>query len=231
VALSRREILQGGLLMAAGGLGMAAAPRAVVPIWAGGMEALVPAHFGAWQSSSDDAAIVLPSGYDRMLSHNYDAQLARVYRRADGVEILCVIAASAAQTGGLLVHRPESCYPAAGFTILGNRLLEHPLGENRLRRMRARFLTAQCAARIEQILYWIRIGDEFPTSSWGEQWAAVRGALKGGLGGSALPDGVLVRLSVVSADAAQALPELEAFAAQMYQAAGAAGRRLLAGEI
>ncbi len=221
--MTRRHMVQGALLMAAGAVPFARRPVAQAPAWAGApLAVLLPARFGGWDSSQDEAAIVLPASYDRMSARNYDTQLARVYHQAGRADILMVVACAASQLGGLLVHRPESCYPAAGFEISGDHAVTVKLGAGR--QLAGRYLTAQCDARIEQVLYWIRIGNDFPTTSWAEQGAAARAAL-----GGVLADGVLVRLSTVSADAAAALPDVAGFATELYAAAGDGGRRLLVG--
>lgn len=223
MAMTRRHMVQGALLTVAGAVPLARRPVTHAPAWAGTpLAALLPARFGGWDSSQDEAAIVLPASYDRMSARNYDTQLARVYHRAGSADILMVVACAASQLGGLLVHRPESCYPAAGFEISFDHALAVKLGA--ARQVAGRYLTAQCDARIEQVLYWIRIGGDFPTTSWAEQWSAARAAL-----GGVLADGVLVRLSTVSADAAAALPDVAGFAAELYAAAGDGGRRLLVG--
>lgn len=234
--LSRRRFTQGALFGASGLAAMAAQPVTPRPIWAessGGLPPLVPEAFAGWAGSQGEADIVLPSGYDAVTSQTYDAQLARVYRRADGSEILLVAACAAGDGAGLLVHRPESCYPAAGYRILANAVVDVPplaVGASgqvgRLRAMpRGRFLTAQCGGRVEQILYWIRIGDEFPTDAWGQQWASASAAWHG-----RRADGMLLRLSLVSGDRAGALAPLLDFAGALLAAAGPRGQRLLAGE-
>lgn len=220
---SRRQWMQGVAFAATAIVPVLRQPASARPPWSGAsLGSLVPDSFGQWQISREDAEIVMPEGYDAQVSSQYDAQLAHVYRGADGTQMLLVLACAAEQSGNLVIHRPESCYPAAGFTISGARDEQVPLARELT--IPARYMTAQCDARVEQVLYWIRIGKTFPTSPWAEQWTAARSALQG-----VAADGVLVRMSCVTADPASALSQLERFASELYAAASPQGRLLLTG--
>ncbi len=222
--MNRRRFLTGGALLAAAGSGLALAPRADAP--RGDLRPLpqmIPARVGAWLGSDDDGEIVLPPADERTMAGIYDRQLARVYRHRDGEEVLVVIACAASQTGGLLVHRPESCYPASGFVIGADRAVTIALAPDSA--IAGRALTAESGSRIEQVLYWIRIGHDFPLTARAEQWAGVRAALR-----RTSVDGVLARFSVVTGDAAAGLAILRGFVAELYGASPQSARQLMAGE-
>lgn len=217
-AINRRHMLMGGLLTVGAGMGFWRQPVAARPLWTQKpLAQLAPNRFAGWTGSTEEAEMVLPSSDEREGSP-YDAQLARVYRRPGAHDVLMVVAVTQRQSGSLRVHQPEVCYPAAGYRITAMREVMLDLE----RRVAARFLTAECEGRIEQILYWIRIGAEFATSASRAQWLIMQGALEG-----TVPDGMLARFSVVGADPDMALTQLMQFTTELVGAAGPAGRSLL----
>jgi len=88
----------------------------------------------------------------------------------------------------------------------------------------ARFLTAIAGERVEQVLYWTRIGAQFPTGPWAQRLAVMRSDVAG-----VVPDGALVRLSMVGVAPPVALALLRRFSVELYVASGDEGRALLAG--
>ena len=89
---------------------------------------------------------------------------------------------------------------------------------------RGRFLSTQRDERVEQVLYWTRLGNEFP-QSWDEERHFLAAQNLRGIA----PDGTLVRVSSVDLDPESAYARLTQFAAAMYATAGRNGRALLAG--
>ena len=250
--MDRRQCLLGGALLGAAALAGGLAPRVTAPVWSTRrLGAIIPAAFDGWMGSEDAAAAVLPSADDGLVGATYAQQLGRVYSyRGSGEgafarvrtgerggalsvlpDVLMVIAAAPAQAGDLSVHRPEACYPAAGFRIVSDREVAVmlptvlPMGAtSRGFDVSARFLTAIAGERVEQVLYWTRIGTRFPTSAWAQRLAVMRSDLAG-----LVPDGALVRLSVVGVAPPLALAVLRRFCAGLYAASGIEGRALLAG--
>lgn len=155
----------------------------------------------------------------------YSEVAARRYEAADGAPaIMLVIARGNVDDERLQLHRPEGCYPAAGFTL-------GPIRPITLRATRqvpvgANFFTATRPGTIEHVLYWTRVADRFPRT-WLQQDLAVWRARLTGLS----PGGVLVRISARVADPAVALAACEAFAVALVQAASGAGKRLLLGRL
>jgi EpsI family protein len=120
------------------------------------------------------------------------------------------------------VHRPELCYPAAGFDILERDILALKVpGRPPLP---ARNLTAGAPGRTEQILYWTRIGQEFPVSGMEQRWSVLRQTVSSGL-----PDGVLARFSTIDAERAPAVATLRNFAVELMKASSPALRQVLWG--
>jgi EpsI family protein len=115
------------------------------------------------------------------------------------------------------------CYPAAGFTINSTRDVLVPLGNGKS--IPARFLVTQRGPRIENVLYWTRVGNDFPLR-WAEQRLDMAiDNLRG-----FIPDGLLGRVSMISPDPDAALATLDAFFRAMLGALKPPGRKMLVGD-
>lgn len=219
-ALSRREILLGGAL-----LGSAVAAHALVPrepinlLGSAKLESLIPKQIGEWSFYSK-AGLVLPPP-DQLSDQLYADLLTRVYVSRNRLPIMLLIAHSPEQGGVLQVHRPEVCYPFGGYALSGSRryTMSIPGGKE----LHARFFTATKENRIEQLLYWTRIGETFP-ESWLQQRIAVAEANLRGF----VPDAILVRISAISPDAS-AVVDLAAFSRALLGSMVPAHRKVLVG--
>jgi EpsI family protein len=180
---------------------------------------LVPARLGQW-AVDPSANILIPRG-DTGELEIYDQLLTRVYASASAAPVMLLVAFGSSQAGTTQLHRPEVCYPAAGFTLQerGRLALPLPGGSS----LRARSLTASAPGRIEQILYWSRVGRDFPTTMAEQRWSLLRQTLRG-----QVPDGALVRMSMIAPDHRAALPLLLSFARSLLEVPAGA-RRLLTG--
>ena len=218
---SRREFILGGSmgLTAIGAWWLTAREGSLTQPFAGDIGALLPDRVGRWQRSASDGVLIptAEEADDRI----YDDVLTRYYVSDSGPAVMLLIAYGSAQNGTAQLHRPEACYPAAGF-----RLQRWPDLSLRLGRMTvpARQITATAPGRVEQILYWSRIGDFFPTSSMRQHWAVFRSTLAG-----QVPNGVLVRMSVIDPDRSGGVSSLRDFAIAFVDAAPSQLQRLLIG--
>ena len=157
----------------------------------------------------------------------YDQVITRIYIAAGRVPVMLVVAYGAAQDAGLALHRPDACYPAAGYRIAAARQVDAVPSLSSIapaRAIPATLLTATREDQVEQVLFWTRIGDRFPTSALAEKLDVLRANLSG-----ARPDGVLVRVSVRDPDRATALGEMRHFVATMLAALDPVARARLAG--
>ncbi|HVM36884.1 MAG TPA: EpsI family protein [Sphingomicrobium sp.] len=218
---SRRELLVGAGLGSAALLSgllwqRAEAARAARPP---ALDSIVPAVIGRW-AHVPGADSLIPTG--EAPNDPYDEVLTRNYADGSGAAIMMLIAFGSAQTGNAQLHRPEVCYPAVGFEL--GKTEEVRLSAAGAPPIQARVLTARAPGRLEQILYWSRIGKEFPTTASGQRWAAFRQTL-----GGPAPDGVLFRISMISGDRPHALRQLNSFAGALLATPGAELRRLLVG--
>jgi EpsI family protein len=216
---SRREFLLGAACLAAAAITFVRKPRQDDDFMgAVKLDDIVPTHFAGWNFVTASGLVLPPQ--DQLQSKIYHQLLTRVYNRSDGQSIMLLIAYGGSQDGVVQIHRPEICYPASGYTLTEiedhvARLAPHVL-------IPSRFIIADSPARKEQMIYWTRLGRDFPRR-WSEQRLSVFEQNLAGI----IPDGVLVRVSTDNPDASPAI--LDSFAADLYGAAGSLLRRLMAG--
>ncbi len=218
---SRRDMLFGGLAAATAVTAYARQPRTKLQmIGHGGLEKIVPHHIGAWSEEAIGGLVLPPP--DQLAQLLYDQQVARTYTADAALPVMLLMAYGSSQGGMLQIHRPEICYPASGFKLSDTRetVWEWAPGHG----IPVRRFSARSDTRVEHVLYWTRIGNDLPVS-WAEQRIAVMRASLTGV----IPDGLLVRLSAVSENAAQAEQMLEQFARIMLTDIGAKGRQQLLG--
>lgn len=219
---TRREFVIGGAFGVTAILTAAAAPgpassqasSSVRPL-----QELVPKRIGEW-TVAPFADVFIPQA-EKAEEKSYDEVLTRYYESSSAPAVMLLIAYGSAQVGGTELHRPEACYPVAGFKLhrrpnIMLRSSEVPIA--------ARSMTAVGTDRIEQLIYWTRVGKEFPTSSLSQRWSAVRQTLRG-----SIPDGVLVRMSTLGPDSGPAVVVLQKFGKELLSAGGPALRLMLTG--
>jgi EpsI family protein len=184
------------------------------------LAAIVPDRFGSWKSSPANG-VLIPTA-ETPAETGYDDLLTRYFVDDAGRTIMFLVAYGAAQSGNTQLHRPEACYPAAGFSLGDSSRTSIDAPQTKIE---ARTLTATKPGRIEQILYWSRVGTAFPTDSASQSLAVIRQSL----GGSA-PDGALVRMSTLGSDRTSALTLLRLFANDLLLQSAPSLRRLLTGQ-
>ncbi|MEP6784449.1 MAG: exosortase-associated protein EpsI, V-type [Sphingomonadales bacterium] len=220
-SINRRNIIIGGALVAASGLAYARKPSiAVKPIKKGQLDTMLPSNVGPWSFQSSSGLVLPPP--DALSDRLYDEVSTRVYTAQGRPPVMLLIAYSNLQDGMLQIHRPEVCYPVGGFKLSDSQIIDVPLAANKL--VTCRFFTAESAARTEQVLYWTRIGRMMP-GEWIEQrWAVVDANLRG-----EIPDGLLVRMSMVVPDPKMAFDQLTTFARELTGEVSPPMRTLLIG--
>lgn len=216
---SRRAVLVGGAMALAGGAGVAAQPRRRERIEAGvPMARLVPQAVGDWRVASEEGVILPEADAPDQL---YDAVLARHYAGPGLPGIMLSIAHGGAQSMSMTLHRPETCYAAAGFVISELRETVWRVGRD----VPGRVMSTQRQERFEQVGYWRRISNAFPTTRLSELRVIAARNVAG-----VIPDGVIVRFSTIDEDAARGRRSLARFTAALSHALAPAGRALLLGE-
>lgn len=185
------------------------------------LERMIPKRFGGW--SVDDSMVPLtPDATQKeLIEALYDQTLARTYVNAAGQRVMLSIAYGNDQSKQLQLHLPEVCYAAQGFDMLDDRKGE--LG-TRFGRLPVKRLVARQNARNEPITYWVTVGDKAVRSGLGQKMQRFLVNLSG-----KIPDGMLVRVSTIEADAGSAYEVQDRFVNQMLDALPAHDRARLMG--
>ncbi|MBC7755469.1 MAG: EpsI family protein [Bdellovibrio sp.] len=159
-------------------------------------EQIVPKQFGDWAEVADaDGGVIVDPEQQEAVNNLYTQVVSRVYvQKTTGRRIMLSLAYGDNQTFSKQLHRPEACYSSQGFKIenLHEQKLQlagHPLVVNRM--------TGVIGQRIEQVTYWIRIGDKIIS---GPATALNKARMAMGLKGY-VADGLLFRVSEVAGDA------------------------------
>ncbi|MBW8744265.1 MAG: EpsI family protein [Sphingomonas sp.] len=186
------------------------------------LDKIIPLKIGDWAYETASGLVLPPP--DQLARLLYEQQVARSYTSPDDLPVMLLLAYGSSQSGMLQIHRPEICYPASGFRLTETQITSIPLSANRA--IASRSFTANSDTRVEQVLYWTRIGELVPTSWVGQRLAVVRSNLQG-----QIPDGLLVRISTVSDDAGQAQATLKRFARALIEGLPLARQRMLIGPV
>lgn len=219
-SLNRRNMLIGGAMLAAVGVAYARQPTLSDPLLGKRkLDDVVPKTLGPWQFQTASGLVLPPP--DQMRDEIYSDLLTRVYYAPNGDGVMLLIAYSGSQDGVIQVHRPEVCYPASGYTL--TRTEERPLDIGS-REIPTRFIVAEGGGRLEQLIYWTRLGPSFPTTWLQQRVDVIEENLKG-----LIPDGVLVRISTNAQDSETGIAILERFAGDFIAALPAVGRRVMIG--
>ena len=220
--LARREVLLSILFAGAAASTFALLPRLKIDyLGTRKLADLIPARIGAWRFMTSSGLVVPPE--DALSDQLYGEVLTRVYSDDTHSPIMLLIAQNSGQTGFLQIHRPEFCYPAAGFTL--SPMTRRNLAANGAV-MTVNATTATAPGRVEQMLYWTRIGNEMP-QSWAKQKLAVAMDNLQGY----VPDAVLVRVSTIDPDEAAALTRLASFVEAMLGAMPGRSSEVLVGKL
>jgi EpsI family protein len=158
------------------------------------LESLFPKRFGAWRVDAG-IPVVLPSpDVQAEIDAIYNQVLARTYVNGDGERIMLTVAYGGDQYDGTSAHRPEGCYPAAGFEITFNEKAVQRVASTGLA---VRRLMSQRGERFEPITYWVMVGSTVATTGIEQKLAQLRYGLHG-----VVADGMLVRVSSIDRDMA-----------------------------
>ncbi len=166
--------------------------------------------------------VIAPAPKGSLADRLYSQTTQRIYLTPEGDVVMLLIAYGGTQSDQLQLHRPESCYPAVGFSLSdgANREIDLPNGNV----VPVRRLTARLDQRVEQIWYWTRIGEYLPLSGGEQRKVRIQNALRG-----IVADGVLVRISTLTLDETRGDAINQAFIRELINAVGPAGRRVLLG--
>lgn len=184
------------------------------------LETLIPKVLGEWRYLTSAGVVASAENDDADM---YDDLLTRIYEAPGHAPVMLLIAYGRTQGGSLQLHRPETCYPAQGFTLSESTPRELGLAGDNV--VPARAFTAKRDDRIERLIYWTRIGDRFPLSSMQEYQAIFASVMR-----RTVPDGVLVRISAIGPDTTRSDATVDLFARTLVNYSGKDARRLLVGD-
>lgn len=185
--MDRRGVLVGAGLTALAGISYLRAPKLITePLTNAKFQAAIPAVVGPWRSRTSAELVLPPQDDSNKLYENLET---RIYEGSGLPAMMVLVAYSSTQQNDIQIHRPEVCYPASGYPIIDVQPTKLRLS-NKL--VEANELKADRSGLIERIIYWVRVGDDFPVS-WADQRISMAKAnLLGGI-----PDGVLFRVSAL----------------------------------
>ena len=188
-------------------------------------EQITPKQFGDWAEviDAEGGTIIDPEQQDA-INKLYTQTVSRTYvQQATGRRIMLSLAYGDNQTFSKQLHRPEACYSSQGFKIENLheeklQVISQPLEVNRM--------TGVIGQRIEQVSYWIRIGDKVIS---GPPTALNMARMGMGLKGY-VADGLLFRVSEVSEDAESAYLLQNQFINDFLQALNPAQQVMMVGQ-
>lgn len=188
--MRRRDLVLAGLAVSALGTAEALRPRRKMKLLRSGSVAeAIPERFGEWEAHADE--LVSPDQAGRLAKTLYSEIVSRTYVDSSSTDAVMLLAAYGDTQSDLLqLHRPESCYPAVGFTLRSARSVSLPIGGGAI--LPSREVVATIEDRVENILYWTRMGEALPRTGGEQRDARLSNAIEG-----LVPDGILVRCSMV----------------------------------
>jgi EpsI family protein len=189
---SIRHFIVGVVFLLAAGMAVALKPVAKPPDPGFDLQRLVPQSFGDWRLDASIVPIPPSPDVQANLDKLYDQMVNRTYVNSRGERIMLSIAYGGDQSDSLKAHRQEVCYSAQGFAIV--ELLQSEVAFAGRSIPAARLLAVK-GGRSEPVTYWFTMGDRVVMS----RPARLLAQLSYGLQGE-IPDGMLVRVSNLSAD-------------------------------
>ena len=212
------------LMLSSAGLGVILRPTISIadelpPI---DLKTMIPTAFGSWREELNVSAQIIDPQQKQMLDKIYDKTLSRTYVNNQGYRIMLSIAYGKNQSGTLQLHKPETCYPAQGFSLLSTQLGKLDLLGRPIPAFR---LETSLGQRFEPITYWTVVGDHVTSSMTDKRITEVRYAVRG-----RIPDGMLVRISSIDRNTSNANLVQSQFAGEMLWAISPEHRNRLAGD-
>lgn len=157
-------------------------------------EKIVPGRIGGWREVKSPYVQIAVATDDRgqAVAATYDETLMRTYVDDAGHAVMLALAYGLNQRQEAKIHRPELCYVAQGFKVLGiESSLAHVPGVPDEKVVIKRMLV-EGRDRKEAVSYWIRVGKLFSESAFDTRVYILGQGLKG-----EVPDGILVRASQI----------------------------------
>jgi len=176
-----------------------------------GYEKILPEKFGDWISEENKGSLVVNPQQAEQLKGLYSEVVAKTYVQASsGRKIMLSIAYSADQRHENQIHKPEVCYPAQGFELLG---IKKDSVQTRFGSIPVMRVQTRQGRRVEPVTYWIRVGDKLARGAIEQNLARVLFGLRG-----RIPDGLLFRVSSIEDDTVVAYKLQDQFVDELIDA-------------
>lgn len=157
------------------------------------LEEIIPKKIGGWNYLPANQNNFVSPEVRQTLDKIYSQTLSRTYVDAQNNVIMLSIAYGGNQSNDTMqVHRPEYCYRSQGFMVSDSK--EENLYTAK-KSISIRNLSADQGQRHEQVTYWITIGDKSTLPGIQRKLIQIGYGLSG-----QVPDGMLIRVSTISAD-------------------------------
>jgi len=164
---------------------------------------VIPETFGDWRVDAEGETVSVAPDVQEKLDRLYGQVVARTYVNSQGERMMLTVAYGGDQSDALKAHRQEVCYRAQGFDV-------HAIQGGKLRAAGREIPVTRMFAvrgeRSEPVTYWFTMGDRVVRG----RLERLRVQVENGLAGR-IPDGMLVRISSLSPDAASAYAAQDAF--------------------
>ena len=211
------------LMLAASGLALALRPTQKIADQgpAINLDTMIPHTFGNWSEEQQNSVQMVDPQQQEMIEKIYTQTLSRVYKDNHDYRIMLAIAYGDDQRDSMQMHYPEVCYPAQGFS-LQSKQTGTLATENGLIPV-TRILT-NLGQRNEPVTYWTTVGDRVFQGGLQKKLAEMRYGLNG-----KIPDGMLIRVSSIDAEASRAYEMQAQFIDQMLGALTSEHRQKLNG--
>ena len=213
------------LMLAASGLALALRPTHKIADQGSAMdlEKMIPRIFGDWREEQQHAIQIVDPQQKELIDKIYTQTLSRTYVNSRGYRIMLALAYGKDQRDAMQVHYPEVCYPAQGFSLQDKQ--KGTLTTVRGTIPVTRILT-NLGQRNEPVTYWTTVGDRVVQTGIQKKLAEMSYGLNG-----KIPDGMLIRVSSIDPDAANAYEIQTQFADQMLSALTPEYRQKLNGNL
>lgn len=189
------------------------------------LETMIPQQIGEWRNMPNTAQQLVNPEQQATIDRIYAATLSRTYINPQGYRIMLSVAYGKNQSESLALHKPEVCYPAQGFKLVSNQRFELDLPGRTI--PASRLVTQFGQQRHEPVTYWTMVGD-IPTHGGShKKLTEIRYNLLQGV----VPDGVLMRVSSIDRDTANAHRIQADFSRELVAAIAPENRARFAGVV
>ena len=213
------------LMLAASGLALALRPTHKIAEQgpAIDLETIIPHRFGEWYEDQKHLIQMVDPQQKELIDKIYTQTLSRTYVNANGYRIMLAIAYGDNQRDSMQMHYPEVCYPAQGFSLQSKQTggLATSAGSIPVTR-----ILTNLGQRNEPVTYWTTVGDRVFRGGIQKKLAEMSYGLNG-----KIPDGMLIRISSIDAEATNAYKMQTQFADQMLNALTPEYRKKLNGNL